>query len=63
MISETKIKNSFSISQFTMIGYSIPFRLDWASRGCGILLFVREDILVKQSKLIAMLILRGLLWK
>ena len=26
MISETKIDNSFPISQFTMTGYSIPFR-------------------------------------
>ena len=44
MISETKIDNNFPISQFTMTGYSIPFRLDRASHGSGILLFVREDI-------------------
>ena len=44
MISETKIDNSFSISQFTMIGYSIPLRFDPTSHGGGILLFVREDI-------------------
>ena len=44
MISETKIDNSFPISQFTMTGYSIPFRLDRTSHGGGILLFVREDI-------------------
>ena len=44
MISETKIDNSFPISQFTMTGYSIPFRLDRASHGGGIFLFVREDI-------------------
>ena len=35
MISETKIDNSFSISQFTMTDYSIPFRLDWTSHGGG----------------------------
>ena len=44
MISETKIDNSFQISQFTMTGYSIPLRLDRTSHGGGILLFVREDI-------------------
>ena len=49
-ISETKIDNSFSISQFTMTGYSIPFRLDRTSHGGGILLFVREDIPCKIIK-------------
>ena len=44
MISEIKIDNSFPISQFTMTGYSIPFRLDRTCHGGGILLFVREDI-------------------
>ena len=38
MISETEIDNSFPISQFTMTGYSIPFRFDQKSH--GILLFV-----------------------
>ena len=37
MISETKIDNTFPISQFTMTGYSIPFRLDRTSHGGGIL--------------------------
>ena len=50
MISETKIDNSFPISQFTMTGYSIPFRLDRTSHGGGILLFVREDIPCKIIK-------------
>ena len=50
MISETKIDNSFPISQFTMTGYSIPFRLDRTSHGSGILLFVREDIPCKIIK-------------
>ena len=43
MISETKIDNSFPISQFTMAGYSILFRFDRTSLGGGILLYVRED--------------------
>ena len=50
MISETKIDNSFSISQFTMTGYSIPFRLDRPSNGNGILLLVSEDILCRTVK-------------
>ena len=50
MISETKIDNSFLISQFTMTGYSVPFRLDRTSCGGGILLFVREDNLCKIIK-------------
>ena len=32
MTSESKIDNSFLISQFTMAGYSIPFRHDRTSR-------------------------------
>ena len=31
IISETKIANSFPISQFTMTCHSIPFRFDRAS--------------------------------
>ena len=50
MTSESKIDNSFPISQFTMTGYAIPFRLDRTSHGHGILLFVREDILYKIIK-------------
>ena len=44
IISETKIDNRFPIFQFTVTGYSIPFRLDRTSHGGGTLLFVREDI-------------------
>ena len=51
MISETKIDNSFPISQFTMTGYSIPFRLDRTSHGDGILLLVKEDIPCKTIKI------------
>ena len=49
-ISETKIDNSFSISQFTKTGYSIPFWLDRTSRGGGILLFAMEDVPRKTIK-------------
>ena len=47
MISETKIDNNFPISQFTTTVTQCPFRLDRTSHGCGILLFVREDISCK----------------
>ena len=50
VISETKIDNSFPISQFTMTGYSIPFRFDRTSHEGGILLLVREDISCKIIK-------------
>ena len=50
MILETKIENSFTISQFTMASYSIPFRPDRTSHGAGILLFVRDDIPCKIIK-------------
>ena len=47
MISETKIDNSFPISQFTMTGYSIPFRLDQASHGVEYFCFSEKIFLVK----------------
>ena len=50
MVSETKTDNSFAISQFTMTGYLIPFRLDRTSDGGRILFFVREDISCKIIK-------------
>ena len=61
MILETKIDNSFPISQFTMtitqftmtisqFTISIPFNLDRTNHGGGILLFVREDIPCKIIK-------------
>ena len=47
MISETKINNSFPISQFTMTGYSIPFRLDQTSHGVEYFCFSEKIFLVK----------------
>ena len=44
MISETKLDNSFPVSQFLIDGYTPPFRLDCDNNGGGIMLFVREDI-------------------
>ena len=50
MISETKIDNSFPTMQFHIEGYCI-YSLDRNEHGCGILVYVREDI---PSKLIPM---------
>ena len=47
MISETKINNSFPISQFTMTGYSIPFRLDQTSHRVEYFCFSEKIFLVK----------------
>ena len=44
MVSETKLDNSFPVSQFLIDGYTPPFRLDRDNNGGGIMLFVREDI-------------------
>ena len=48
MIS-AKLESSFPNAQFYMKCYSKPYRLDWNSKGGGIILYVREDI---PSKLI-----------
>ena len=50
MISETKIDESFAVSQFLIDGFSTPFRLDRSNNGGGILAYVREDIPAKSIK-------------
>ena len=49
MISETKIDDTFSDSQFLIKGFSVPYRLDHTAKEGGILIYIREDI---PSKLI-----------
>ena len=44
LISETKIDDSFPTAQFSMAGFSIPYRRNRTKFGGGILLYVREDI-------------------
>ena len=44
VITETKLDETFPISQFMIDGYSIPYRLDRNRDGSRILVFVREDI-------------------
>ena len=44
LISETKIDNTFPVSQFCVPGYSVPFRLYRTGNGGGIMLYVKEHI-------------------
>ena len=44
MISETKIGDTFLHSQFSIGGFSTPYKLDRDSNGGGILSYVGEDI-------------------
>ena len=44
MVSETKLNNSFPVSQILINTYSPPFRLYRDNSGGDIMLFVREDI-------------------
>ena len=47
VISETKLDDSFPAGQFKIPGFASPFRLDRNQNGGGIIVFLREDILVK----------------
>ena len=44
LLSETMLDDSFPAGQFSLNGYSKPYRLDRSSNGGGILLYVRDDI-------------------
>ena len=44
LISETKIDNTFPVSQFCVPGYSATFRLDRTGNGGDIMLYVKEHI-------------------
>ena len=50
MVSETKLDESFLVSQFLIIGFEKPIHLDWSSSGGGIILYVREGIPFKLLK-------------
>ena len=50
MISETKLHESFPVSQFLIPGFENAIRLDRSSSGCGIMLSIREGILFKLLK-------------
>ena len=44
LISETKIGNTFPVSQFCVRGYSVSFTLDRSGNGDDIMLYVKEHI-------------------
>ena len=50
VISETKIDETFPSSQFSISGFSSPYRLDRNKQGGGLLFYVRNDIPSKQIK-------------
>ena len=52
LISETKIDNTFPVSQFCVPGYSVPFRLDRIGNGGGIMLCVKEHISCRMLSLL-----------
>ena len=44
LISETKLDGRFPLNQFILEGSTPPYRVDRATHGGGLMLFVREDI-------------------
>ena len=50
VITETKLDESFSSSQFTLEGYQMPLRLDRNSDGGGIIVYIREGIPCRKIK-------------
>ena len=46
VLSETKLDSTFPSIQFLINGFSVPHRLDRNSKGSGILLYVRDKIIV-----------------
>ena len=44
IITETKLDDTYPISQFHIDGYSMPYRLDRNRNGGGVIIYVREDI-------------------
>ena len=50
MISETKLDESFPVSQYLIPGFEKPIRLDRSSSGGGIMLYIREGIPFKLLK-------------
>ena len=49
LISETKLNDTFPLSQFVLEGFRPPSRLDRTVHGGGLILFIREDILSKPN--------------
>ena len=47
LILETKLDETFPLSQFILEGFNPPYRLDRTEHGGCLMLFVREDIPIK----------------
>ena len=47
IIAEIKLDNTFPTSHIYNVGFSMPYRLDRSLNGCGIIIYVREDIPTK----------------
>ena len=45
MVTETKLDDSYSVSQFNVEGFSTPFRLDRNKNGRGIILYIRSYVI------------------
>ena len=50
LISETKIDESFPITQLLILGYATPFRADRNSQGVGLIIYTRDGIPSKELK-------------
>ena len=48
IVTKTKLDSTFPISQFMIDGYSEPYHFDKNKNGCGVLIYIREDIPSKQ---------------
>ena len=46
MLSQTKLDDTFTSAQFSIKGFFVPQRLDHYDKGGGILLYVRETLIV-----------------
>ena len=50
LLSETKLNDTFPVSQFLIHGFNAPYRADRTASGGGLLLFVREQLPTREIK-------------
>ena len=50
LLSETKLNDTFPVSQFLIYGLRAPYRSDITANGGGLLLFVREHLPTREIK-------------
>ena len=48
VITETKLDDSYPKNQFTIDGYSAPYRNDFNKNSGGVIIFVRDDLVCKE---------------